>query len=74
VTRLVAFTFSSVEWKTKKEVAIGVAIPGRVFHNNPIPAEYVKVLVHEITDMTCIDYPLDHVTPEGIKQLGEAVN
>jgi hypothetical protein len=24
--------------------------------------------------MTCIDYPLDHVTPEGIKQLGEAVN
>jgi hypothetical protein len=57
-----------------KEVAIGVAIPGRVFHNNPIPAEYVKVLVHEITDMACIDYPLDHVMPEGIKELGEAVN
>jgi hypothetical protein len=57
-----------------KEVAIGVAIPERVFHNNPILAEYAKVLVHEITDMTCIDYPLDHVTPEGIKELGEAVN
>jgi hypothetical protein len=24
--------------------------------------------------MTCIDYPLDYVTPEGIKELGEAVN
>jgi hypothetical protein len=57
-----------------KEVAIGVAITGRVFHNNPIPAEYAKVLVCEITDMAYIDYPLDHVTPEGIKELGEAVN
>jgi hypothetical protein len=57
-----------------KEVAIGVAMSGRVFHNNLIPAEYAKVLVHEITDMTCIDYPLDHVTPEGIKELEEAVN
>jgi hypothetical protein len=62
-----------VENKTK-EVAIGVAMPGCVFHNNPIPAEYAKVLVHEITDMVCIDYPLDHVTPEGIKELGEVVN
>jgi hypothetical protein len=57
-----------------KEVAIGVAMPGRVFHKNPIPAEYAKVLVHEITDMSCIDYPLDHVTSEGVKELGEAVN
>jgi hypothetical protein len=62
-----------VENKTK-EVAIGVTMPGRVFHNNHIPAEYAKVLVHEITDMVCIDYPLDHVTPEGIKELGEAAN
>jgi hypothetical protein len=62
-----------VENKTK-EVAIGVAMPGRVFHNNPIPAECAKVLVREITDITCIDYPLDHVTPKGIKELGEAVN
>jgi hypothetical protein len=62
-----------VENKTK-EVVIGATIPGRVFHNNSIPAEYAKVLVREITDMTCIDYPLDHVTPEGIKELGEAVN
>jgi hypothetical protein len=32
------------------------------------------VLVHEITDKTYINYPLDHVTPEGVKELGEAVN
>jgi hypothetical protein len=57
-----------------KEDAIGVAMPGCVFHSNPIPAEYSKVLVREITDMACIDYPLDHVTPEGIKEIGEAVN
>jgi hypothetical protein len=62
-----------VGYKTK-EVAIGVAMPGRVFHNNPIPAEYANVLVREITDMACIDYPLDHVTPERIKELGETVN
>jgi hypothetical protein len=58
----------------RKEVTIGVAMPGRVFHNNPIPTEYAKVLVHEITDITCINYPLDHVMPEGIKELGETVN
>jgi hypothetical protein len=27
-----------------EEVVIGVAIPGRVFHNNLIPTEYAKVL------------------------------
>jgi hypothetical protein len=57
-----------------KDVAIGVAMPGRVFHNNLIPAEYAKVLVREITDKAYIDYPLDHVTPEGVKELGDAVN
>jgi hypothetical protein len=57
-----------------KEVAIGVAMSRHVFHIIPIPAEYAKVLVHEITDMACIDYPLDHVTPEGIKEPGEVVN
>jgi hypothetical protein len=60
--------------KKTKEVAIGVAMSGCVLYNNPIPAEYAKVLVHEITDMTYIDYPLDHVMPEGIKKLREAVN
>jgi hypothetical protein len=74
VTYRVAFTFPSAEWEKTKEVVIGVAMPGRVFHNNPIPVEYAKVLVGEITDMACIDYPLDHVMPEGIKELGEAVN
>jgi hypothetical protein len=38
-----------------KDVAIGVAMPGCVFHNNSILIEYAKVLVHEITDMACID-------------------
>jgi hypothetical protein len=57
-----------------KEVAIGVAMAERVFHNNPIPTEYAKVLIREITDMECIDYPLDHVMPEEIKEIGEAVN
>jgi hypothetical protein len=51
-----------------------VAMLGRVFHNNPIPAEYAKVLICKIIDMACIDYPLDHVTPEGINELGDAVN
>jgi hypothetical protein len=57
-----------------KEVAIGVAMPRHVFHNNPIPVEYTKVLVHEITNKAYIDYPLDHVTPEGVKELGEVLN
>jgi hypothetical protein len=57
-----------------KEVAIGVAMSRRVFHNNPIPVEYAKMLVREITDMSYINYPLDHVMPEGVKELGEATN
>jgi hypothetical protein len=57
-----------------KEVVIGVAMSGCVFHNNPIPAKYAKVLVCEITNMSCIDYPLDHVMPKGVKGLGEDVN
>jgi hypothetical protein len=57
-----------------KEVAIGVVMSGRVFHNNPIPAECAKVLVREITNIGYTDYPLDHVTPEGVKELGQAVN
>jgi hypothetical protein len=65
--------FGGVGNKTK-EVTIGVAMPGRVFHNNHILVEYAKVLVREITDMVCIDYPLDHVMPDGIKKLGEVVN
>jgi hypothetical protein len=57
-----------------KEVVIGVAMPGCVFHNNPIPAEYPKVLVQEITDMGYTNYPLDQVTPKGVKEHGQAVN
>jgi hypothetical protein len=49
LTRLVAFTFPSVEWETKqnktKEFVIGVAMLGHIFHNNPIPAKYAKVFV-----------------------------
>jgi hypothetical protein len=57
-----------------KEVATGVEMPRRVFHNKPIPTEYAKVLVQEITDMGYTYYPLDHVTPEGVKELGQVVN
>jgi hypothetical protein len=57
-----------------KEVAIGVAMSEHVFHNNPILTEYFKVLVHKITDISYIDYPLDNVMPEGGKELGEVVN
>jgi hypothetical protein len=53
-----------------KEVVIGVAMSGCVFNNNPIPIEYAKVLVREITDMGYTDYPLHHVMPEGVKELG----
>jgi hypothetical protein len=62
-----------VENKTKG-VVIGAAMLEHFCHNNPIPAEYAKVLVQEITDMEYTDYPLDHVTPEGVKELGQTVN
>jgi hypothetical protein len=57
-----------------KDVVIGVAMSGCVFHNNPIPAEYPKILVQEITDMGYTDYPLDHITPKGVKEHGQAIN
>jgi hypothetical protein len=38
------------------------------------PSKDAKVLVCEITNMSCIDYPLDHVMPKGVKGLGEDVN
>jgi hypothetical protein len=57
-----------------KEVVIGVEMSGHIFHNNPTPTEYAKVLVQEITDMGYTDYPLDHVVPERVKELGQAVN
>jgi hypothetical protein len=57
-----------------KEVANGGTMSGRVFHNNLIPTEYAKVLVREITDIGYTDYPPDHVTPEGVKELGQTVN
>jgi hypothetical protein len=64
---------SRVENKTK-EVAISAAMSGHVFHNNTIPVEYAKVLVWEITSMGYTDYPLDQVTLEGVKELGQVVN
>jgi hypothetical protein len=57
-----------------KNVAIGVAMPGCVFHNNPIPPEYAKVLVRDITDIGYTNYKVDHVTLEGVKELGQVVN
>jgi hypothetical protein len=58
----------------KKDVMICVVMSGCVFHNNPMPTKYAKVLLQEITDMGYIDYPLDHVTPEGVKELRHVVN
>jgi hypothetical protein len=57
-----------------KEIVIDVMMSGRSFHNNPIPTEYTKVLVRGITDMGYIDYPLDHVVPNGVKEPGQTVN
>jgi hypothetical protein len=57
-----------------KEVVISVVMPGCVFHNNPILVEYAKVLVQEIIDMGYTDYPLDHVMPKGVKELGHSLN
>jgi hypothetical protein len=57
-----------------KDVATGVAMQGRVLHNNPILVEYVMVLVRENTNMGYTDYPLDHVMLEGLKELGQAIN
>jgi hypothetical protein len=57
-----------------KEVATSEVMPGCIFYNNPIPPEYAKVLVQEVTDMGHTDYPLDHVTPEGVKELGQAIH
>nr|BAC20869.1 hypothetical protein [Oryza sativa Japonica Group] len=56
-----------------KEVASGLAIPGRQFHNSLIPADYVSVqvaLVHG--DQMSLE--LDIPTPEGIELLRDAVN
>jgi hypothetical protein len=46
-----------------KEVVIGVVMSG-----------HAKVLVREITDMGYTDYLLDHLTPKGVKELGQTVN
>jgi hypothetical protein len=56
-----------------KAVATAIAIPGNVIHNNPIPNDYAKVTVIEVTDDEYLDYVLDHSMPEGITQLGHAV-
>jgi hypothetical protein len=53
-----------------KEVVIDVAMPQRVFHNHHILAEYAKALVREITDIGYTDYPLHHITHDGVKELG----
>jgi hypothetical protein len=66
-------TLGRVENKTKV-VVIGLTMLGCVFHNNPILAEYAKVLIWEITNMGYTDYPPDHVTPKKVKELGQAVN
>jgi hypothetical protein len=56
-----------------KEVASGLAIPGRQFHNSPIPADYARVQVARVNgDQMSLE--LDIPTPEGIELLGDAVS
>jgi hypothetical protein len=54
-----------------KEVAGDV---GTCFPQQSHPGRISKILVREITDMGYIDYPLDHVTHEGFKELGQAID
>ena len=54
------------------EAATGQAIPGRVFHNQDIPAGYAKVQVDSVQPIF-MKYKLDISTPEGIEILDEAV-
>lgn len=57
------------------EVAKGIAIPGRIFHNTPIQKEYAKVLVLEIVHEKFNNNELDYPIPdEGIETLRDAVN
>nr|BAX25052.1 hydroxyproline-rich glycoprotein -like [Oryza alta]BAX25060.1 hydroxyproline-rich glycoprotein -like [Oryza alta] len=56
-----------------KEVGSGLAIPGRQFHNIPIPEDYARVQVGRVNaDQMSLE--LDIPTPEGIELLGDAVN
>lgn len=56
-----------------KEVATGLAIPGRQFHNTAIPEDYARVQVAKVhSDHVSLE--LDIPAPEGIELLGDAVN
>lgn len=58
-----------------KEAARGIAIPGDLFHMRPIPDEYTKVQVTEITNNRFINDPLDFpMVDEGIETIGDALN
>lgn len=57
------------------EVAKGIVMPCRIFHNIPIPPECAKVLVLEVVHGKFSNDELDYPLPdEGIKTLGDAVN
>ncbi|BAH94790.1 Os10g0199200 [Oryza sativa Japonica Group] len=56
-----------------KEVASGLAISGRQFHNSSILVDYARVQVARVHgDQMSLE--LDIPTPEGIELLGDAVN
>ena len=58
-----------------QEAARGIAMPGRIFHNKPIPPDYSKVQVTEITNDRFSNDPLDHpMVDEGIETIRDAVN
>ena len=52
-----------------QEVARGIAMPGNMFHNKPIPPDYTKVQVTEITNNRFSNDPLNHpMVEEGLRQ------
>jgi len=55
-----------------KQVATGLAIPGRQYHNAPIPDAYCRVEVQTVMSGQ-EDFMLDIPGPEGIDTLGQAI-
>jgi hypothetical protein len=55
-----------------REVAIGLAIPGRKYHKSNIPGDYCKVEVSTVV-RGYKDNMLDIPSPEGIEKLGQAI-
>ena len=55
------------------EVATGMVIPGRDYHNKKMPEEYCRVEVLTVVEGHRDDF-LDIPTPDGVENLGQAIN